>query len=107
LPIVVAHGEGQAEFSSNDMLEKLIKNEQISMQYVDNNKCITTNYPLNPNGSVLGVTGFTSEDGRFNIMMPHPERVFRMDQNTWTYNRSDEYSGWYSIFKNAYKFLTN
>lgn len=107
LPIVVAHGEGQAEFSSNDMLEKLIKNEQISMQYVDNNKCITTNYPLNPNGSVLGATGFTSEDGRFNIMMPHPERVFRMDQNTWTYSRTDEYSGWYSMFKNAYKFLTN
>ncbi|MEK9770956.1 MAG: phosphoribosylformylglycinamidine synthase [Nitrosomonadales bacterium] len=107
LPIVVAHGEGQVEFASNDMLQKLINNEQISMQYVDNNRCITTRYPLNPNGSELGVTGFTSEDGRFNIMMPHPERVFRMDQNTWTYNRADEFSGWYSLFKNAYKTLTN
>jgi phosphoribosylformylglycinamidine synthase len=83
----------------------MIKNSLVTHQ--GNKEILSDTYPLNPNGSVLGATGFTSEDGRFNIMMPHPERVFRMDQNTWTYSRTDEYSGWYSMFKNAYKFLTN
>ena len=31
-------------------------------------------YPYNPNGSLNGSNGFTNEDGRITILMPHPER---------------------------------
>ncbi|MDD4978481.1 MAG: phosphoribosylformylglycinamidine synthase subunit PurQ [Gallionella sp.] len=55
----------------------------VSLRYVDNRGNPTETYPLNPNGSPQGITGLTTPDGRFSIMMPHPERVFRAVQNSW------------------------
>ncbi|MGR3914428.1 MAG: phosphoribosylformylglycinamidine synthase subunit PurQ [Gammaproteobacteria bacterium] len=61
-------------------------------------------YPANPNGSPGGVTGFTNDDGRFTIMMPHPERVLRAVCNAWRPSGADawgEYSPWIRLFQNA------
>ena len=82
-PVSTAHGEGQAVFASD--LEKLTlqENAQVCVRYVDNSGNPTEKYPLNPNGSEGGMTGFTNEDGRFTVMMPHPERVFRTVSNSW------------------------
>ena len=85
----------------------MIQKEQITLQYVTNNHEVTTIYPLNPNGSVDGVTGFTNDDGRVNIMMPHPERVFRSDQNTWSRVNQNDYGPWFKMFTNAQYFLNN
>ena len=43
----------------------------------------TEAYPDNPNGSAGGGAGFCSADGRVAVMMPHPERVFRVSQMSW------------------------
>ena len=100
IPIPVAHGEGRAEFASNEDLEKSL----ISIRYVDNNHKPTEIYPLNPNGSPNGITGLTTEDGRVLILMPHPERAFRMLQNTWTKQlEGDGY--WMQMFRNAREFV--
>ena len=50
------------------------------MRYIDNRGAVASGYPFNPNGSPDGLAGVTTADGRFTIMMPHPERTFRSVQ---------------------------
>ena len=103
LPVSTAHGEGRAEFADSD-LARLERRRQIVLRFVDNHGRASEVYPANPNGSPGGVTGFTNEDGRFTIMMPHPERVFRAVCNSWRPCGEDdwgEYSPWIRIFRNA------
>jgi phosphoribosylformylglycinamidine synthase len=73
----------------------------VSLRFVDNRGQVTEAYPANPNGSPLGITGLTSEDGRATILMPHPERVFRAVQNSWHPAEWGEDSGWMRMFRNA------
>jgi phosphoribosylformylglycinamidine synthase len=100
MPIASAHGEGHAKFSQ-DNLNHLISNNQIALNFVDSNENNTETYPLNPNGSVEGVTGITAADGRVTIMMPHPERVFRKLQMSWRPDHWKEFSPWMQLFINA------
>ena len=101
MPIVVAHGEGYADFASEEKMNAA----QVTMRYVDNRGTATENYPLNPNGSPQGITGLTTPDGRFSIMMPHPERVFRAVQNSWHPADWQENGAWLRMFQNARKWV--
>ena len=103
IPIASAHGEGRAKFLNNDF-EKIKKQNQVAMTFVDSNQNPTEKYPLNPNGSVEGITGITAANGRVTIMMPHPERVFRKHQMSWYSRDWNEYSPWIKIFINARKY---
>ena len=100
LPIVVAHGEGKADLS-NESLEHLLQHKLISMQYINNNLQVVDIYPFNPNGSPRGATAFCNQDGRFTIMMPHPERLFRSVQFSWRPKEWSEDGPWMRIFRNA------
>ncbi len=101
MPIVVSHGEGYAEFSSDSAMNSA----HVALRYVDNRGNIATTYPENPNGSPLGITGLTTEDGRFTIMMPHPERIFRTVQHSWHPKGWGENGPWMRMFRNARKWL--
>ena len=101
LPIVVAHGEGRAEFRDPKHIEQVILNKQVPMCFVDNHGGLTQTYPYNPNGSPHGITGLTTPDGRFTILMPHPERVFRTVTNSWHPDDWGEDSPWMRMFRNA------
>ncbi len=101
LPIAVAHGEGRMEFPDPSALEQLLHSGLSSMRYVDHYGQATETYPLNPNGSPAGLTGLCNEDGRFTIMMPHPERVFRSVQHSWYPEDWLEDSPWMRMFRNA------
>lgn len=105
MPIAIAHGEGYAEFSSESAVNAVLANNLVTMRFIDNASTPTTSYPFNPNGSPQGITGLTSTDGRFSIMMPHPERVIRNVQNTWQRCGDVEDSAWIRIFRNARKFI--
>jgi phosphoribosylformylglycinamidine synthase len=97
MPIAVSHGEGRVVFRDPAHAGKA----QATLRYVDHRGVPTETYPLNPNGSTGGLTGFTTPDGRFSILMPHPERVFRAAQLSW---RPDGLSGagpWLRMFRNA------
>ena len=96
LPVVVAHGEGRAEFGRQNPADAAI-----ALSYVDNYDKETTAFPANPNGSPMGITGLTSNDGRFTIMMPHPERCFRTVQNSWHPADWLEDAAWLRMFRNA------
>ncbi|TAK86441.1 MAG: phosphoribosylformylglycinamidine synthase [Betaproteobacteria bacterium] len=96
MPIVTAHGEGRASWGG-----KTPSSLPVCMRYVDNRGDATEVYPYNPSGSPRGITGLTTPDGRFTIVMPHPERVFRTVQLSWAPDRSVEDSPWMRMFRNA------
>ena len=92
--IWIAHGEGKIDIENN-----------IVMQYVDNNNNSTIKYPFNPNGSTNGTAGICSDDGRHLALMPHPERCFLNWQLPYMpndYDSNNTYSPWFLMFKNAY-----
>lgn len=101
MPVVVAHGEGRAEYSSPEALLQSDASGTVSLRYVDNYGQVTERYPANPNGSAKGITGLTNQDGRVTIMMPHPERLFRAVQNSWKPDEWQEDGAWLRMFRNA------
>ncbi len=106
LPIAVAHGEGQMQFDAPISIDALRAAGQLGLRFVDHEGRPTEHYPENPNGSLGGLTGLCSTDGRVTIMMPHPERVFRNVQLSycppdWT----GEASPWLRLFQNARKWV--
>ncbi|MNY84803.1 Phosphoribosylformylglycinamidine synthase [compost metagenome] len=101
LPIAVAHGEGYANFKFRGNPDQVIG----AMRYVDNFGQPTEQYPFNPNGSAGGLTAVTTADGRFTAMMPHPERVFRNVQMSWTSGDKSQFSPWMQVWRNARKWL--
>lgn len=103
MPIAVSHGEGFAEFRHAEQLAQLEEQNLVGLRFVDNYGQPTEQYPLNPNGSVKGITSVTTRDGRSTIMMPHPERVFRTVSNSWHPDNWGEDSPWMRLFRNARK----
>ena len=105
LPIAVAHGEGFANFSQRGKLDQV----HAAMRYVDSQGQATETYPLNPNGSPQGLTAVTTADGRFTAMMPHPERVFRNLQFSWTQAAHtgglEGFSPWMRLWRNARRWV--
>jgi phosphoribosylformylglycinamidine synthase len=105
LPIAVAHGEGRAEFETPQATQQTLESGLVALRYVDHYGQATERYPFNPNGSPQGITGLTSKDGRFTIMMPHPERVFRSVQYSWAPDEWGEEGPWLRLFRNARRWL--
>lgn len=106
IPIAVAHGEGKIGVINNQQANQLIESKIATLRYVDNHGQATEVYPFNPNGSALGITGLTTTDGRFTIMMPHPERLFLSSQFSWlpkTWQSTE--SPWMQLFFNARRWI--
>jgi phosphoribosylformylglycinamidine synthase len=101
LPIVVAHGEGRAEWPTDDGRAAAEEAGLVAARYVDHRGRATGLYPDNPNGSPGGITALASRDGRVTIFMPHPERVFRAVQYSWRPRAWREDGPWMRIFRNA------
>ncbi len=101
LPIAVAHGEGYANFRHRGNADQVIA----AMRFVDHHGAATEQYPFNPNGSPGGLTAVTTQDGRFTAMMPHPERVFRNIQMSWTPLDRNALSPWMQIWRNARRWV--
>jgi phosphoribosylformylglycinamidine synthase len=104
-PIAVAHGEGRAEFASDQARQAAHATGTVGLVYVDNYGKVTSRYPANPNGSPDGIAGLCNLDGRFTIMMPHPERVFRAVTNSWKADNWQEDGPTMRMFRNARAWL--
>jgi len=101
LPIVVSHGEGRMVFAENTNIDNTT-----ALQYIANDGNVTMEYPYNPNGTINGIAGVSSTDGRITIIMPHPERVFKINRMSWHDGSFTEYSPWFKMFSNAYNWVT-
>jgi phosphoribosylformylglycinamidine synthase len=97
LPIAVAHGEGFADFSQRGDAAAVRR----ALRFVDHRGEPTEAYPANPNGSPGGLCSVTTPDGRFTVLMPHPERVFRNVQMSWSGGDVGAPSPWLRMFGNA------
>ena len=102
LPVVVSHGEGRADFAA-------AARPPLALRYIDNRGGVAIRYPANPNGSPEGLAGVTTADGRFTIMMPHPERIFRRAQMSWhPADLGEDLEGnspWLQMFRNARRWV--
>ena len=115
LGIWVAHAEGQYQPEFGDDNKIQLKEGQRCLKYVDSSCHPTESYPENPNGSLEGLTGICSENGRHLAMMPHPERSIFDWQVPWSdplikeNMREYQYDGfypWLEMFRNAYRWTT-
>jgi len=100
-PIAIAHGEGFADFSLTGDIAAAHK----AMRFVNNRGEATETYPFNPNGSPGGLTSVTTDDGRFTVLMPHAERVFRGVVHSWAPESYGDESPWMRMFRNARKWV--
>jgi phosphoribosylformylglycinamidine synthase len=105
MPIAVAHGEGFANFDPSKGGRGNAAKTIAAMRFTDNHGAATETYPFNPNGSPGGLTAVTTADGRFTAMMPHPERVFRNVQMSWTSGDIAAHSPWMGLWRNARKWV--
>jgi phosphoribosylformylglycinamidine synthase len=103
IPVATAHGEGYAEFRDPEQLAAA--EALVTLRFVDNRRAVSEAYPYNANGSPRGIAGLTTADGRFSILMPHPERVFRSVQMSWHPPGWGEDSPWMRMFRNARAWL--
>ena len=102
VPIATAHGEGRAVF--RDQVAHDAARWLCAAQFIDSHGNATEKFPANPNGSPAGMTAFTTPDGRFNIMMPHPERVVLNANLSWhpkKWAEESRESPWMRMFLNA------
>ncbi len=99
MPIATSHGEGRVAFENDT--DRYMASHTIAVRYVDNYGNVADEYPANPNGSLDGICGLSSDDGRVTIMMPHPERVARTLQNSWHPDDWGVDGPWMRLFRNA------
>jgi len=97
MPLVVSHGEGRAVFAFE--ADRAAVKHCVRYVGADGKPAVT--YPYNPNGSPDALAGVTTADGRFTIMMPHPERLFRTVQHSWHPDGWGEDGPWLRMFRNA------
>ncbi|XP_071978907.1 phosphoribosylformylglycinamidine synthase isoform X2 [Engystomops pustulosus] len=105
LGVWVAHGEGLMRFRSDKVLDHVTSRGLAPLRYVNDQNVPTEEYPMNPNGSPLGIAGLCSEDGRHLAMMPHPERCVLTWQWPWMpedWRRSLQAAPWIRLFDNGY-----
>ena len=113
LPVSVSHGEGRAAFEKTDGAKDLVEQGQVPMRYVTNylKTAEWKDYPLNPNGSPLGIAGACSRDGRVMVCMPHPERTVLAGTGSWVADgiwakgRESGFGVWSRIFASARRWV--
>jgi phosphoribosylformylglycinamidine synthase len=112
LPIVVAHGEGRAQFRASNggsTAKSLVEQGLVSVRYLDNYGKPTERYPFNPNGSPEGIAGVRTPDGRVLALMPHPERTILKNSASYAppekVQEWGEFGPWVRMFKSARRWV--
>ena len=96
--IPISHGEGRF-MASEKVLEDLYKKGQIATQYIDSEGNIAHGMPFNPNNSLFGIEGITSESGKIFGRMGHPERF------TEGLFKNIPSANYHNIFKNGVEYF--
>lgn len=107
LAMPVRHGEGKLVTRDAATLQRLRDENLIALQYADPaTGQPTQEYPLNPNGSPLGIAGLTDPSGRVLGLMPHPEAFHHVTNHpAWTRGEVDAPGT--MLFVNAVNYLRN
>ena len=104
----VRHGEGKF-VADESVLQKIEKNNLVSLRYCDENGKTGKGFPVNPNGSLNDIAGICDPTGRIFGLMPHPEAFLSpFNSPCWTSQKisgklPEEGQG-VAIFRNAVEF---
>lgn len=102
LPVAVACASGRAEFANEEARAAANASGLVALRFTDNQGQVTQTYPANPCGTPDGITGLTSRDGRVTLLMPNPERLFRVAQHSWhPADWQGDDAPWLRLFRNA------
>ncbi|MBN1276549.1 MAG: phosphoribosylformylglycinamidine synthase subunit PurQ [Deltaproteobacteria bacterium] len=116
IELPVRHGEGKF-YAQEEDIDTLIKNNQVVMQYADNQgKEARGKWPLNPNGSLCDIAGICDPTGRIFGLMPHPEAFNHYTNHPdWTFEKerifrqgkhiTNEEGDGIKIFRNAVEYI--
>ena len=103
LYLPVRHGEGRFVCRDEAVRKRLVSQNQIVLQYVDE-KGKPAGYPWNPNGSEMSIAGICDKTGRIFGLMPHPEGfLFPQNHPRWTRGKIRQGQG-IEVFKNGVKY---
>lgn len=103
--VPICHGEGKFIPRDDDVLNRLQENNQVVVQYVDENGQFGP-YPVNPNGSIAHIAGICNETGRVFGMMPHPENyIIRTQHPRWTREDLPDEGDGLALFRNAVSYV--
>jgi len=80
IDIPIAHAEGRFATKDERLIMELVANNQLLFRYCDELGNIKDKFPVNPNGSLIGIAGVCNKKGNVLAMMPHPERATWMRQ---------------------------
>ena len=86
--IAVSHGEGRF-VAPKEVIDNLFENGQVFSLYTDTLGNPTMQSPYNPNGSMMGIEGILSLDGRVLGKMGHSERQ-GVNRNKNIYGQMDQ-----------------
>ncbi len=99
----VAHSEGKFVAKDDTVLEKV---KGLTVFTYVNEQGEEAQYPLNPNGSTLGIAGIADSTGRILGLMPHPERHVSYIQHPTRRRQGENGEGdGLFIFKNAVNYF--
>ena len=96
IPIPIAHGEGRYTTKDNELLQKLIKNKQITFRYTTKDGKVEDKFPTNPNGAMYNIAAICNKKGNVMAIMPHPERASFIRQLPDITNLKNNAAGKYS-----------
>ena len=96
--VPISHGEGRF-MASEEVIAQLYRKGQIATQYIDQQGNVAHGMPFNPNNSLFGIEGITSESGKIFGRMGHPERFSEgLMKNIPTAN-------YHNIFRNGIEYF--
>jgi phosphoribosylformylglycinamidine synthase subunit PurQ / glutaminase len=107
----VRHGEGKVVFKDNSVLERILSNNLVPLQYCkwQTGELAGKEFPGNPNGSANDIVGVCDPTGRVFGLMPHPEAYNHPTNHPlWTrlkYQGKELKAEGLKIFENAAKYL--
>jgi len=80
VPVPMAHGEGRFVTTSKETAANLERGDSVAVSYATVDGELASEFPENPNGSMLSIAGVTNSAGNVLAMMPHPERASWLHQ---------------------------
>nr|HPQ42175.1 phosphoribosylformylglycinamidine synthase I [bacterium] len=80
IPIPVAHAEGRFVTRDDDVLRRIVAENQVGFRYCTVRGQVVEMFPVNPNGAQLNLAGLYNVEGNVLALMPHPERGAWMRQ---------------------------
>ena len=102
----VAHGEGNFQTGEHFPLSTFAFHDQIALTYVcQDGSPAHSEYPTNPNGSVLDIAGICNSQGNVLGLMPHPENHIHPYQHPQRTRGINRRSG-LALFKNGVKYAS-